>query len=183
MGSAITSKGATDGRIIEVRVEQDNQTNKFAFDYPERKNNPEYFQLLNAVFNLLNKRFSQYEAYIEENQGVFYFNLGVKLRGNSPKHVRLYGYPDSVELHNFLKSLSLTESLIMDVSNLPAFSKDKMQFLAFEKSHPNLIWVVGQPRVYDFLNRYDLKETMKEIGFDTTKMVRDTLTAVKRFDR
>lgn len=162
----------TDGGTFAVDVFRDGKTHHFEADQTSRKKTPYYYNLLDAVFLLANKKFEKYEAYIEDNQSYYEYSPYAKSKASYPQVIRLYGaYPmvDSSSLAHFFQQFPDTSTLIVDLSNIGHPGLDNV-FQAFDSSHPNIMWVHGDH--YEYF--------LPSIGVNSTKIVVTLKEAMRR---
>jgi hypothetical protein len=161
----------TDGGSMAATVLQDGQRNYFETDLPSRRKTPRHYRLLDAVFELANKKFTRFDKYIESNQRCYEYSPFVNIKSESPKVVRLYGVYqewDSLELARFFQQFPDSAPLVVDLSNIGYPGLPNL-FRSFDKSHSNLMWVSG--------DRYDY--FLPSIGVDSAKVGR-TLEEVEK---
>jgi hypothetical protein len=162
----------TDGGSMAATVLQDGQRNYFETDLPSRGKTPRYYRLLDAVFELANKKFAHFGKYIESNQRCYEYSPFINIKSENPKVVRLYGVYqewDSLELAQFFQQFPDSASLVVDLSNIGYPGLHNL-FRSFDKSHRNLMWVSG--------DRYDY--FLPSIGVDSVKIGRTLEEALKR---
>lgn len=167
-------KGDTDGQTTFVTVKQNGKTNTFQFDYASRKKATQYYILLDAVFDLMYKRFGKFESFIEENQEKLDYGLAIKERGKNPLIIRMYGtyHKDTKAAQQYLYNLPKNKKIIIDFSNLGTIHFIIDAVVAIEKTHPKIAWVTGDQK-----SDWARKDVMVDRGLDTTRMFRNTVTA------
>jgi hypothetical protein len=162
----------TDGGSMATTVLQDGQRNYFEIDLPSRDKTPGHYRLLDAVFELANKKFPRFDKYIESNQRCYEYSPFVNIKSENPKIVRLYGVYqewDSLDLAHFFQQFPDSATLVVDLTNVGYLGLNSL-FRTFDKSHRNLMWVTG--------DRYDY--FLPSIGIDSAKVVKTLEEAMKR---
>lgn len=147
LNSDSTMRGQhTDGGTTYFDAVQGNKKNKFEVeDWVTMDKGTRYDALIEAAFYVLNRKFPRFESYIEENQMYHPHGFPVKVRGQNPKIVRLYGRyfdEDSLQLANLLSQFDKTEPLILDLSNIQTIASIEQLLLDFDHTHSRVAWVI-----------------------------------------
>ncbi len=162
-----------DGITIYVDIIQDGQTNKFWSWSPSRKNQPTQYKFLDAVFDLINKKLPKEENYIEDVQDYLSYGLGIKIKGENPMIIKMYGdysIDDANELQLFFDSLPRDKPIIMNMSNFGGMGSILDDyFTVCDRKHEKMIWVTPG----------NLRNYFAQVGIDTNKMAPDIESAKK----
>lgn len=127
--------------------------------------------LTEQILDLLFKYCSDQSTinYLELLEGYFDFGLGIKAINNFPKTFKLYGSitsNDEMELREFLKSLTETDSIIIDLSNLTGMGTMFYPIInELVKNKSNIYWSTGE-------NKYVLVHLYK-IGIEKKYIISD----------
>ena len=110
----------TDGITVDGTFTQENIIKTFSFWSPRKET--ENHKLMELIFPLLYKSFSEAKAlnYIEQLEGYFSFGLGLKKISNKPLKYKIYGSISSneeSEITSFIKTLPSNEDVFIDLSN------------------------------------------------------------------
>jgi len=109
-----------DGVTVIGTFSQNNNVREFVFKSPAK--GTENHKLMEQIFMLMNKFFTEERVvmYIEQLQGYFSFGLGLKKLPDTPLRCKLYGTNssgDQAELATFLNSLPSCKEVLIDVPN------------------------------------------------------------------
>ncbi len=164
-----------DGISIIVDILQDSLKNKAQIWSPERENATNFYNLLDALFDLANRKLIFQEKHIEDIQIYLSYSPWMKVKCTAPLIIKMFGsysVDDTCTLRTFFDLLPKNQRVIIDMTNFHGMGTVlDFYFHDSEDLREKLIWVTGNNKQKEYLLR---------IGCTEDKMVQDIKTAIER---